>query len=92
MGKNKIIFKEKGNIFSIYHHPDSMDSVEYAYTISVKDGGKLPVTIKLKSIDLYTPFAPEMPDKYTINATDLITLFIKLEKWFSKYGYIMKPD
>jgi hypothetical protein len=91
MPRYQILFKEKGVIEAKYHHPDSMDLVEYNYLITVKDGGKLPIQMKFKGIDVTPSFAPEMPNSHTINAVDLISLYVKLEKWFSKYGYIALP-
>ena len=87
MSGYKIIFSEKGEIEAKYHHPDSMDFVEYKYTITVKDGGKTPVAIKFKGVDTKPSFAPEMPEVHIIRDVNIIALYVKIEKWFARFGY-----
>ena len=90
MAKSKIIFQERPNIYAKYYHPQSGDFLEYKSTIQIKDSGKQPITIKLKFDGIYPSFAPMPPEEHTIKAQDLIVLYLKLNRWFAKYGYEIK--
>jgi len=90
MATSKIIYKEKPDIFAKYYHPQSEDFLEYKSTIQIKNTGKQPITLKLKFAGMYPSFAPMPPETHTIKAENLIDLYLKLKRWFSKYGYEIK--
>ncbi|CAC9605571.1 hypothetical protein [uncultured Gammaproteobacteria bacterium] len=85
-----IKYQEQPNIYAEYSHPQSDEYIEYKSTIQIKDSGKQPVIIKLKLNEQYVSFAPVPPEKHIIRATNIIELYLKLERWFGKYGYIIK--
>mgnify|MGYP006883103560 CR=1 FL=1 len=87
MARAKIIYEENPRIYTKYNHPQSDDYLEYQSKIRIKDSGKEPVTIKIKLDDHPTAFAPMPPEEHTINAINIIELYVKLNRWFNKYGY-----
>jgi len=87
MAKSEIIYKENPDIYAKYYHPQSGDFLEYKSTIQIKSTGKQPITMKLKFDGMYPSFAPMPPETHTIKAENLIDLYLKLNRWFSKYGY-----
>ena len=74
----------------MYHIPQSDDYLEYQTLIQIKDSGKQPVTMKFKFTGLPPSFAPMPPEKHVLKAKDLPELFLKLNRWVSKYGYEFK--
>ncbi len=90
MAKSKIIYKDFMVVYAKYSHPQSDEFLEYKSTIEIKDSGQQPITMKLKIGDFYVSFAPMPPEEHTIKAKDIIDLYIKLKRWFDKYGYEIK--
>ena len=85
-----IIYQEKLVLTAKYYHPKSDDYLEYLSTISIKDSGKNPVQVILE-FDGILPFAASMPpEKHEIKAPSILELYIKLARWFKKYGYEIK--
>ena len=58
--------------------------------IQIKDMGKQPATMKLKFNGTYPYSAPMSPEEHTIKAINFIDLFVKLNRFFSKFGYEIK--
>ena len=46
----------------------------------ITDSGKQPITIQLEFTGIPS-FAPMPPDKHVIKASNLIELYVKLERW-----------
>lgn len=90
MAKSRIIYKEQPEIYAKYYHPQSGDFLEYTSTVVIKDSGKQPITMKLKFVGMHPSFAPMPPEKHTIKAKDTIDLYLKLTRWFAKFGYEIK--
>lgn len=90
MAKSNILYQEKADIYAKYYHPGSGDFLEYKATIQIKDSGKLPVVMKMKFDGIEPSFAPMPPEDHVFKAKDLIDLFLKLNRWFNKYGYKIK--
>ena len=86
----KIIYQEKPEIYATYYHPQSNDFLEYRSTLQIKDSGKQPIVLKLKFIGVHPSFAPMPPEEHIIRAKDVIDLYLKLKRWFGKYGYEIK--
>ena len=74
-------------VYAKYSHPKSDEGLEYKSTIEIKDSGKQPVVMTLKFDGIYPFVAPMPPEKHVIRAKDLPELFLKLNRWFKKYGY-----
>jgi hypothetical protein len=85
-----LIYQEKVEIYAKYYRPRSGDFLEYNATIQIKDSGKLPVIMKMKFDGMEPSFAPMPPKEYVFKAKDIIDLFIKINRWFRKYGYEIK--
>ena len=90
MAKSKVLYQEKVDIYAKYYHPGSDDFLEYKATIQIKDIGKQPIIMKMK-FDGWTPsFAPMPPEEHVFRAKDIIDLYLKINRWFGKYGYELK--
>ncbi len=90
MAKSNIIYKDRPTVYAKYYHPQSGDFLEYKSTIVIKDFGKQPITMKLKFDGIHPSFAPMPPEDHTIKAKDIIDLYLKVTRWFGKYGYEIK--
>ena len=89
MSKSKIIYQDQPTVYARFDHPQAHEYIEYKSFIQIKDIGKQPVTIELEFSGI-RPSTPMPPDKHIIKASDLIELYVKLARWFGKYGYIIK--
>jgi len=86
--KNGILkYEEKGILTARYHHNKSNDYLRYKTTVLIKKLCKKPVEIHLKFDGIYPFAAPMPPEEYSIKATSILDLSVKLTKWFKKYGY-----
>ncbi|MCK5851331.1 MAG: hypothetical protein KAH23_10485 [Kiritimatiellae bacterium] len=85
MARVKIIYKSKDEVVACFKH--AKEYVHYASTITIRDGGKNPVSMKLKFDDIPPFLAPMPPEEHTLSAPTLVELFLKLERWLKKYGY-----
>jgi hypothetical protein len=92
MIKMKILYTEKAVIYAEYTHPQSDEYIEYKGTITIKDSGKEPISIKMKLNDYHVSFSPMPPEEKTIKAKDLIHLYLKIRKYLKKYGYILESE
>ena len=90
MTKSKIIYQENPVIFAKYHHPQSDDWLEYRSTIQIKNIGKTPVVMKMKFDGIPPAYAAMPPNDHTFKAENIIDLYLKLKRWFWKYGYEIK--
>ncbi|ODS32289.1 MAG: hypothetical protein SCARUB_02591 [Candidatus Scalindua rubra] len=86
-GKSKIIFTSKDEIIIKYLHTPVPEYLSYNSTITIKDNGKNPVSIKLKFDDILPEWAEMPPKEHSINAPTIVELYRKLNRWFRKYGY-----
>ena len=62
---------------------------EYAAVITIKDGGKNPVTIDM-TFDSIPPFVIDLPKTHTIRAENLTEAYSKVVKFFNRYGFVFK--
>lgn len=90
MTKSTIIYEEKTNLVAQYYHPQSGDYLDYNATIQIKSSGKNPVQIFLKFDGIYPYAAPMPPEEHKIVAPSIIELYVKLARWFAKFGYEIK--
>ena len=90
MPKTNIIYQENADIYAKYYQRGSGDFLKYKATIQIKKSVKLPVAMKIKFDGIEPSFAPMPPEEHMFKAKDLIDLFLKINRWFNKYGYIMK--
>jgi len=58
--------------------------------IKISEAKKMPFTMKLKMTGDDAPFAEPPPSTHTIKAPNIIELQLKLNRWFSKYGFSVK--
>jgi len=87
MAKTKIIYKCKDELVVKYMHPRGKEYLSYETVITVEENTKTPVTIKLKFNGILPCAAPMPPEEHEIKAASIIDLYLKLNKWFNKYGY-----
>lgn len=90
MPKPNILYKEQSIVQAKHYHHQSDDWLEYQSNIQIKDSGKQPVTLELKFDGIYPSFAPMPPEEHTIKAKDIVDLYLKLGRWFGKFGYEIK--
>jgi hypothetical protein len=89
MIKSTIIYEDKPTIYAKFNHPQSQDYIEYKSIIQITASGKQPITIQLEFTG--TPsYAPMPPYKHVIKASNLIELYVKLERWFGKFGFTIR--
>jgi len=89
MTKSKIIYEDRPTVYAKFNHPQSDDYIEYDSIIQIKDTGKQPITIQLELTGIPS-FAPMPPDKHIIKASNLIELYVKLERWLGKFGFTIR--
>ena len=63
--------------------------IEYSALITIKDGGKNPVTIDM-TFDFIPPFAIELPKTHRIRAENLTRAFSKVVRFLNTYGFAFK--
>ncbi len=90
MAKSNIIYKDHSTVYAKYYHPQSDDILEYKSAIQIVDSGQQPITMKLKFVGIHPSFAQMPPETHTIKAKDIIDLYLKLKRWFGKYGFELK--
>ncbi len=83
MPKYNVLFESEEQIFGVI--PKARDWVQYSSTLTVKDGGKKPVTLRMKFVPPH-PFAFSMPLEHTISAESITDAYTKVVKFFGKFG------
>ena len=63
--------------------------IEYQAVIKIRDKGKQPVSIDM-TFDSIQPFAIELPPTHKIRAENLTQAFVKVVKFFRRYGFEFK--
>ena len=61
--------------------------IEYDAVITVKDGGKNPVTIDM-TFNSIPPFAVVLPETHKIRAENLTQAYSKVVRFFNRYGFV----
>ncbi|MGM0598128.1 MAG: hypothetical protein ACQES9_13935 [Myxococcota bacterium] len=82
-----VIYQEHMRLTARYYYPRSEDYLDYLSTITIKDKGKNPVQIVLEFDGIFPFAAPMPPERHVIKAPSIIELYVKLARWFKKYGY-----
>ena len=85
MARANVIYRSKDDVVACFKH--AKEYVHYASTITILDGGKNPVSMKLKFDGIHPFVAPMPPEEHTISAPTIFELFRKLERWLRKHGY-----
>ena len=83
MPRYNVIFESKESIHGVV--PRANDWVEYSCILTVKDGGKMPVSLDMKFIPPH-PFLVNMPLEHSIKAESISDLYWKVVKFLTKYG------
>ena len=63
--------------------------IEYSALITIKDGGKNPVTIDM-TFDSIPPFAIELPKTHKVRAENLTQAYTKVVRFFNRFGFAFK--
>ncbi len=87
MAKYKTVYQSREIISARESGPGEW--TEYDAVITIKDGGKNPVTIDM-TFDSIPPFAIELPKTHTIRAENLTQAFVKVVKFLKRYGFEFK--
>ena len=83
MPKYNVLFESKECVQGVI--PRVKDWVEYECILTVKDGGKTPVSLDMKFVPPH-PFAINMPLEHVIKAESISALYGKVVKFLGKYG------
>ena len=65
------------------------ESIQYDAVITIKDGGKNPVTIGM-TFNSIPPFAVVLPKTHKIRAENLTQTYSKVVRFFNRYGFVFK--
>ncbi|MFP4029805.1 MAG: hypothetical protein ACLFWL_18660 [Candidatus Brocadiia bacterium] len=85
-----IVYQEKVLLTAKSYQRKPNDYLDYLCTISIKKSGKNPVQMVLEFDGIF-PFAPPMPpERHVIKAPSILELYVKMARWFKKYGYEIK--
>ena len=83
MPRYEVIFESKEEIYGVV--PKANDWVHYSCLLTVKDGGKQPVSLQMKFIPPH-PFLVNMPEEHAISAASITDAYAKVVKFLTKYG------
>jgi hypothetical protein len=83
MPRYKVIFESEEEICGIV--PRAWDWVHYSSILTVKDGGKKPVSLEMKFVPPH-PFICNMPETHSIKAESITDAYVKVVQFFSKFG------
>jgi len=87
MPKYNVIFESKEEIYGVV--PRAYDWVHYKSVLTVKDGGKLPVTLEMVFVPPH-PFMCNMPATHSIKAESITAVYVKVVKFFNSFGIVFK--
>lgn len=87
MSKSRIIYEEKGELTAKYYRLHSDDFLNYKTQIRIKEIGNNPIEMILEFDGNYPFAAPLPPEQHIIKASSILDLYIKISRWFKKYGY-----
>ena len=87
MAKSRIIYEENGELTAKYYRLHSDDWLNYKTKIRIKEQSNNPIEMLLKFDGRYPFAAPMPPEQHSIKASSLLDLYIKISRWFKKYGY-----
>jgi len=83
MPRYKIIFESAEEIYGIV--PRANDWVHYSSILKIKAGGKFPISLEMVFVPPH-PFAFNMPEKHSIKAASITDAYVKVVKFFNKFG------
>ena len=87
MAKFNIIYQSREPIYA--RERGIGEWTQYDAVITIKDGGKNPVTIDM-TFDSIPPFAIELPKTHKIRAENLTQAYVKVVRFFNRYGFVFK--
>jgi len=83
MPRYTVIFESNEQIYGIV--PKANDWVHYSCVLTVKDGGKQPVSLQMKFVPPH-PFSVNMPEEHSISAASITDTYAKVVSFLKKYG------
>ena len=87
MAKFNIIYQSRETIQA--REKASGEWIEYSALITIKDGGKNPVTIDM-TFDSIPLFTIELPMTHKIRAENLTRAYSKVVRFLNRYGFAFK--
>ena len=87
MKKFNVLYESKECI-SGYVHP-TKEWIEYSGILTIKDGGKQPVTLEMTFIPPH-PYYCNMPLQHSIKAKSVTDIYLKVMKYLKKYNAELK--
>lgn len=83
MPKYNVVFESCEEIYGIV--PRARDWVHYKSVLTVKDGGKFPVSLEMIFVPPH-PFALNMPGRWSIKGISMTDVYVKVVRFFNKFG------
>jgi len=83
MPKFSILYQSKEQILGVI--PKVREWIEYKAVLTIKDGGKDPVTLKMIFVHPQ-PLAFDMPERRVIKGPSITQVYAKLVKFLRGYG------
>ncbi len=83
MPKYNVIYESKESINGYF--PPSREWVHYSIELTVKDGGKKPITLTMTFVPPH-PYVFNMPDTHSIKAESISDAYVKVVKFFRRFG------
>jgi hypothetical protein len=83
MSRYNIVYESSEDIYGVV--PKAYDRVHYKSILKVKDGGKFPVSLEMTFVPPH-PFAFNMPDSHSIKGTSITDVYVKVVRFFNKFG------
>jgi hypothetical protein len=87
MAEFNIIYQSREPIYA--REREYGEWTQYDAVITIRDGGKNPVTIDM-TFDSIPPFAIELPKTHRIRAENLTQAYVKVVRFFNRYGFVFK--
>ena len=86
----KKVYEETSRLTAKYYRSMRGDYLEYVSNLQIKEGGKTPVVMDINFDGTYPSFDVMPPEQHTFKAASVVDLFLKVTRWFHKYGYEIK--
>jgi hypothetical protein len=83
MSPYKVVFETAETISGVV--PRANDWVKYSCVLTIKDGGKQPVSLEMTFIPPH-PFSVNMPLHHLIQAHSISSMYFKVVSFLGKYG------
>ncbi len=89
MPRSSVSYEEKSEIVAKYNHRKASEYLHYDAHIKIKNSGKTPVEMRMAFNGIIPGYAPMPPKDHIFRAASIMDLYLKILRWFKKYGYVL---